>query len=416
MTYEQTLDYLYAKLPMYQRVGAVAFKKDLGNIVKLCNAMGNPQRNLKMIHVAGTNGKGSISHILSAIYQANGYKVGLYTSPHLVDFRERIKVNGELCTQQFVINFTESIAEHIEQIQPSFFEITVAMAFSYFAQEQVDIAIIETGLGGRLDSTNIITPLASIITSIGYDHKDMLGDTLELIAAEKAGIIKESVPVIVGHLEASPLAVIQTKATELQAPLYHYKKTDAYSDLQGKHQRWNIGCAVQCEALLQDTFPTSTEKTLEGLATVCSLTQFEGRWQTVNQKPLVVCDVAHNEEGLQLIAEQLIALQKGLHLILGFVKDKDLEAIIPLLPKALSISLVKPNVIRGMETEFAVQKFNAAALAVTSYTTIQGAIDSVYENIKANETTNDSAIFIGGSNFVVADFLLLEKTASTPWK
>ena len=416
MTYEQTLDYLYAKLPMYQRVGAVAFKKDLGNIVKLCNAMGNPQRNLKMIHVAGTNGKGSTSHILSAIYQANGYKVGLYTSPHLVDFRERIKVNGELCTQQFVINFTESIAEHIEQIQPSFFEITVAMAFSYFAQEQVDIAIIETGLGGRLDSTNIITPLASIITSIGYDHKDMLGDTLELIAAEKAGIIKESVPVIVGHVEASPLAVIQTKATELQAPLYRYNKTDAYSDLQGKHQRWNIGCAVQCEALLQHTFPTNTHKTLEGLASVCSLTQFEGRWQTVNQKPLVVCDVAHNEEGLQLIAEQLIALQKGLHLILGFVKDKDLEAIIPLLPKALSISLVKPNVIRGMETELAAQKFNAAGLAVTSYTNIQEAIDIVYENIKANETTNDSTIFIGGSNFVVADFLLLEKTASTPWK
>ena len=416
MTYEQTLDYLYAKLPMYQRVGAVAFKKDLGNIVKLCNAMGNPQRNLKMIHVAGTNGKGSTSHILSAIYQANGYKVGLYTSPHLVDFRERIKVNGKLCTQQFVINFTESIAEHIEQIQPSFFEITVAMAFSYFAQEQVDVAIIETGLGGRLDSTNIITPLASIITSIGYDHKDMLGDTLELIAAEKAGIIKESVPVIVGHIEASSLAVIQTKATELQAPLYHYKKTDAYSDLQGKHQRWNIGCAVQCKALLQDTFPTSSIKTLEGLATVCSLTQFEGRWQTVNQKPLVVCDVAHNEEGLQLIAEQLIALQKGLHLILGFVKDKDLEAIIPLLPKALSISLVKPNVIRGMETELAAQKFNAAGLAVTSYTNIQEAIDIVYENIKANETTNDSTIFIGGSNFVVADFLLLEKTASTPWK
>jgi dihydrofolate synthase/folylpolyglutamate synthase len=416
LTYEQTLDYLYAKLPMYQRVGAVAFKKDLGNIVKLCKAMGNPQRNLKMIHVAGTNGKGSTSHILSAVYQANGYKVGLYTSPHLVDFRERIKVNGELCTQQFVINFTESIAEHIEQIQPSFFEITVAMAFSYFAQEQVDVAIIETGLGGRLDSTNIITPLASIITSIGYDHKDMLGDTLELIAAEKAGIIKESVPVIVGHIEASPLAVIQTKATELQALLYHYKKTDAYSDLQGKHQRWNIGCAVQCEALLQDTFPTNAEKTLEGLASVCSLTQFEGRWQTVNQNPLVVCDVAHNEEGLQLIAEQLIALQKGLHLILGFVKDKDLEAIIPLLPKALSISLVKPNVIRGMETELAAQKFNAAGLAVTSYTTIQEAIDSVYETIKANETTNDSAIFIGGSNFVVADFLLLEKTANTPWK
>jgi dihydrofolate synthase/folylpolyglutamate synthase len=416
LTYEQTLDYLYAKLPMYQRVGAVAFKKDLGNIVKLCKAMGNPQRNLKMIHVAGTNGKGSTSHILSAVYQANGYKVGLYTSPHLVDFRERIKVNGELCTQQFVINFTESIAEHIEQIQPSFFEITVVMAFSYFAQEQVDVAIIETGLGGRLDSTNIITPLASIITSIGYDHKDMLGDTLELIAAEKAGIIKESVPVIVGHIEASPLAVIQTKATELQALLYHYKKTDAYSDLQGKHQRWNIGCAVQCEALLQDTFPTNAEKTLEGLASVCSLTQFEGRWQTVNQNPLVVCDVAHNEEGLQLIAEQLIALQKGLHLILGFVKDKDLEAIIPLLPKALSISLVKPNVIRGMETELAAQKFNAAGLAVTSYTTIQEAIDSVYETIKANETTNDSAIFIGGSNFVVADFLLLEKTANTPWK
>jgi len=198
VTYEQTLDYLYTKLPMYQRIGTVAFKKDLTNIIKLCDAIGNPQRDFKSIHIAGTNGKGSTSHILSAVYQENGYKVGLYTSPHLVDFRERIKINGQLCSEEFVISFVQQISEYVDEISPSFFEITVAMAFAYFAEKKVDIAIIETGLGGRLDSTNIIHPIASIITSIGYDHVDMLGDTLEKIATEKAGIIKTITPLVVG--------------------------------------------------------------------------------------------------------------------------------------------------------------------------------------------------------------------------
>lgn len=400
---------------MYQRIGAVAYKKDLTNILKLCSALGNPQDSFKSVHIAGTNGKGSTSHILSAIYQKNGYKVGLYTSPHLVDFRERIKINGELCTEAFVIQFTQRIEPLIETIQPSFFEITVAMAFSYFAEQNIDIAIIETGLGGRLDSTNIINPIACVITSIGYDHKDMLGDTLELIAGEKAGIIKKNVPVVIGNISQSPLQVILDKASEKHALTYPYKRHSLVSDLMGLHQVWNIGCALQVEDILQNSFPTQKEKTEYAIANVCSTTRFEGRWQTLHTKPLVVCDVAHNEEGIRLIADEIRKLNMPVYLVLGFVSDKDLNQIIPLLPEAKSIQLVKPQVARGMETRVAAAAFASFHKETTEHTALIDALQESLSQIEAADHPSPSLLFIGGSNFVVADLLDLKAKGKLPW-
>jgi dihydrofolate synthase/folylpolyglutamate synthase len=401
LTYEQTLAYLFAKLPMYQRIGAVAYKKDLTNTLALCAALGNPQNSFKAVHVAGTNGKGSTSHILSSMYQNNGYKVGLYTSPHLVDFRERIKINGELCSKEFVIQFTATIAPLIEQLKPSFFEITVAMAFSYFAEQKVDIAIIETGLGGRLDSTNIILPLASVITSIGYDHKDMLGDTLELIAGEKAGIIKPNVPVVTGNISERPLQVILAKAKEQEAQHFTYQTHSFISDLKGKHQSWNIGCALQVTAY--------------ALEHVCSISNFEGRWQKLHDSPLVICDVAHNEEGIGLIADEIRNLGLYVYFILGFVSDKELNKIVPLLPPAQSIHLVKPQVIRGMETDIAADSFTSFGILTSQHATLLDAINESLRQISDSDHADSSLLFIGGSNFVVADLLQLKAEHKLPW-
>ncbi len=414
LTYEQTLDYIYQKLPMYQRIGASAFKKDLTNIRKLCDVLGNPQNTFKSIHVAGTNGKGSTSHILSAIYQNNGYNVGLYTSPHLVDFRERIKYNGQLCTETFVIDFVEVIKEHIEEINPSFFEITVAMAFQYFAQQGVDIAIIETGLGGRLDSTNIITPLASIITSIGMDHKEMLGDTLEKIAVEKAGIIKERVPVILGHIPDSPKAVIYEIAQQKSAPISEFINTQFITDLQGEHQHWNIGTALQCSELLLDVFPITDIATNEALLNVSGIAGLEGRWQTLHSEPLVVCDVGHNEEGFGLISKQINALHLKPIYLLGFVKEKDVTSIAPLLPAGTEYHFVKPQIPRGMEATEAKRLFGeATGVNGTAHDTITSALHSAYASLKIEK--QNLCLFIGGSNFVVADLLQLHKTNQAPW-
>lgn len=410
MTYEQTLDYLYAKLPMYQRIGASAFKKDLTNITKLCEALGNPQDTFRTIHIAGTNGKGSTSHILSALYQNNGYNVGLYTSPHLIDFRERIKINGVLCSKEFVVGFTKEIAHLIEEIKPSFFEITVAMAFTYFSVQKVDVAIIETGLGGRLDSTNIISPLASIITSIGFDHKDMLGDTLELIAAEKAGIIKRNTPVIVGNIAHGPAAIIEQYASKMDAPLHKYYEGRFHTDLKGKHQQWNIGCALKCLELLHEQLPVEMELVNYALKNVCDITNFAGRWQTLSTEPLVICDVGHNEEGFRLIAEQLLVLNNPTHYLLGFVSDKDLDMIIPLIPKGESYHFVKPEVIRGMDAEVAKAKFKEYDIEGTSYSCMQDALLQISTLLAAEDM-----LFIGGSNFVVADVLLLIADEKLPF-
>ena len=404
MTYEQTLDYLYTKLPMYQRIGTVAFKKDLTNIIKLCDAIGNPQRDFKSIHIAGTNGKGSTSHILSAVYQENGYKVGLYTSPHLVDFRERIKINGQLCSEEFVISFVQQISEYVDEISPSFFEITVAMAFAYFAEKKVDIAIIETGLGGRLDSTNIIHPIASIITSIGYDHVDVLGDTLEKIATEKAGIIKTITPLVVGNIALEPMEVITNKAKEMNAPLHSYLHKTFETDLAGEHQQWNIGCALRCVELVNKIIPTEDKNNREALKHVRKISNFVGRWQILQRTPLVICDVGHNEEGFRLIAQQLKELNKPIHYLLGFVSDKDLDKIIPLLPSGQSYHFVKPCVIRGMNAELAQEKFVSHQIDGQAHGSMSDALAVIKK-----ELADDELLFIGGSNFVVADALLLEQ-------
>jgi len=389
---------------MYQRIGTVAFKKDLTNIIKLCDAIGNPQRDFKSIHIAGTNGKGSTSHILSAVYQENGYKVGLYTSPHLVDFRERIKINGQLCSEEFVISFVQQISEYVDEISPSFFEITVAMAFAYFAEKKVDIAIIETGLGGRLDSTNIIHPIASIITSIGYDHVDMLGDTLEKIATEKAGIIKTITPLVVGNIALEPMEVITNKAKEMNAPLHSYLHKTFETDLAGEHQQWNIGCALRCVELVNKIIPTEDKNNREALKHVRKISNFVGRWQILQRTPLVICDVGHNEEGFRLIAQQLKELNKPIHYLLGFVSDKDLDKIIPLLPSGQSYHFVKPCVIRGMNAELAQEKFVSHQIDGQAHGSMSDALAVIKK-----ELADDELLFIGGSNFVVADALLLEQ-------
>ncbi len=418
MTYEQTLDFLFTKLPMYQRIGKQAFKKDLTNITKLCNALGNPHDKFKSIHIAGTNGKGSTSHILSAIYQQNGYKVGMYTSPHLVDFRERIKVNGQLCSQEFVISFVDSISNLIETIEPSFFEITVAMAFHYFAEEQVDVAIIETGLGGRLDSTNIITPLCSVITSIGFDHMDMLGNTLEAIAGEKAGIIKPNIPVVVGDLPDEALHVVQERAKTQNASLTKASLTNHETDLLGAYQQANIAIAVHVTSVLDQQLPTKTEEIKTALLNVSKLSNFEGRWQVINNtppSPTVICDVGHNEEGFRLIADQLKSLNKKIHYVLGFVSDKKLDQLIPLLPQAISYHFVRPEVIRGMDVETVHKHFLEHGIKGTTHEKLYLALKTVVDHVIAQNDSEDSVVFVGGSNFVVADLLHLKAKQELPF-
>ena len=395
---------------MYQRIGNLAYKKDLTNISKLCDFIDNPQNAFNCIHVAGTNGKGSTSHILSAIYQANGYKVGLYTSPHLVDFRERIKINGEMCSENFVIEFTHLIEPVIESIQPSFFEITVAMAFYYFSIQNVDIAIIETGLGGRLDSTNIVNPITSIITSIGFDHMDMLGNTLEKISFEKAGIIKQNTPIICGNIPAVAEKIIRSESKKKQAPIFNYLKNSYSTDLLGNHQQWNIGSAMQCVTINQHLLPTSNHKTKEALLNVSNLTNFLGRWQIFSEHPLVIGDVAHNEEGFRIIADALIKTGREIHFILGFVKEKNLDKIIPSLPSAKSYSFVKPNVIRGMEPEETQNYFHKYSIKGSTFTNLHEAIHTIFSVVSTNEL-----IFVGGSNFIVADLLTLKNDNQLPF-
>lgn len=395
---------------MYQRMGAYAFKKDLTNIIKLCDYLDNPQDKLKSIHIAGTNGKGSTSHILSAIYQSNGYKVGMYTSPHLVDFRERIKLDGILCSKDFVINFTRQIKPIIEEIHPSFFEITVAMAFEYFAKKNVDIAIIETGLGGRLDSTNIIHPIVSIITSIGFDHMDMLGNTIEQITNEKAGIIKNNTPVILGKVEEKAYNIINNVAKEKNAPVHFYIKDNYKTDLIGEHQQWNIGMAIACTDVLKHEFTTNKIKTKEALENVCNLSNFHGRWQIFCQEPLVIGDVGHNEEGFRLITKELTKYSKKIHFILGFVEDKDLSKIIPLLPMNSTYSFVKPDVIRGMKPDRTKAIFESHGLQGVAFPDLEIAIKDRFERIPKNEL-----IFVGGSNFIIADLLKLRENKQLPF-
>lgn len=411
---------------MFSRIGAAAFKGDLTNTIKLCEAIGNPQNTFKSIHIAGTNGKGSTSHMLAAIMQAAGYKTGLYTSPHLKDFRERIKVNGEMVEEAFVIDFTERIKPVIEQIDPSFFEITVAMAFSWFATQQVDIAIVEVGLGGRLDSTNIITPELSIITNIGYDHMNMLGNTLQEIAGEKAGIIKHGVPVVVGDSLPETKPVFDKKAKELEAPLFFadelrwvpewkqekqhlvvtvgVKHTDERRDyrleLAGLYQIKNLITVTEAVYRLQLKGWKIEEKDIEeGLLHVKKLTGLHGRWEVIHQHPFTVLDVGHNEGGIRQIVEQLehCNFQK-LHIVVGFVKDKEITKILSLLPKNAVYYFTKAQIPRALAEDELTEKAAEFGLNGKAFATVMEALQNAVDHAH-----KEDMILVCGSVFVVGE-------------
>ncbi len=407
MNYKETLDWMFSKLPMYQHQGDTAFKKDLTNTLALAEHLDNPHQQFKSIHVAGTNGKGSTSHMLASILQEAGYKVGLYTSPHLKDFRERIKVNGKPIRKSrgfgSVINFVKRNQDFLERQKLSFFEMTVGLAFEHFAKQQVDIAVVEVGLGGRLDSTNIITPEVSVITNIGYDHTQMLGGTLAEIAYEKAGIIKENVPVVIGEKQAEVLDIFIAQANKKKADLTiaEDKVFDTYkTDLQGFYQQKNIKTAVQTINILKKKgFKISDKDIVKGLQNIVKNTGLLGRWQILQDKPKIICDTAHNKEGLTYVLKQLEEEHyENLHIVLGVVNDKNLETILPMFPKKAQYYFCKPNIPRGLEANILQKeatKFNLNGM-------IYGTVDEALNTAKAIAKTND-LIFVGGSTFVVAE-------------
>ena len=400
MTYKKTIDWMFSQLPMYQRQGKAAFKKDLTNIIDFCNTLENPQYKFKSIHVGGTNGKGSTSHILSSVLQEAGYKVGLYTSPHLKNFTERIRINGEEVSQPFVVDFISKHKNFLESKQLSFFEMTVGLAFEYFATQQVDIAIIEVGLGGRLDSTNIINPEVSVITNIGYDHTQFLGDTLKEIAFEKAGIIKNNTPVVIGEDQDEVMDVFLKKASEMNTDIYWSsdKKHDYVTDLLGSYQKKNIKTALQTLEVLKG-FTILKTHIREGLLNVVKNTNFKGRWQILKEIPKVICDTAHNKEGLQIVLDQLANQSfKNLHIVLGVVNDKKLEELLPLFPKHANYYFCKPEIPRGLDRHTLELKANLFGLLGSTYESVNEA----YLHAVSNADKED-LVFIGGSTFVVAE-------------
>ncbi len=405
MTYQDTINWMFTQLPMYQRQGQTAFKKDLSNTIKLVEYLNYPERNFKSIHVAGTNGKGSSSHMLASILQEAGYKVGLYTSPHLKDFRERIKINGNMVSETFVVDFIADNKEFLESNQLSFFEMTVGMAFDYFSKEQVDIAVVEVGMGGRLDSTNVITPEVSVITNIGLDHTQFLGNTLDVIAAEKGGIIKVQVPVVIGETQKETTAVFTKLAEENGANIIFadQQPSKTYdSDLIGPYQAKNIKTVQQAIKQLQlKGFSVLEEHIKEGFKNVVKNTGLLGRWQTLQTKPKVVCDTGHNRDGLTYVMQQLLKEKyKVLHVVFGVVNDKDIGSIIDLLPKKAVYYFCKPDIPRGLKAETLKQSFEEYGLNGEAYGSVNEAYRSALTNAK-----EDDFIFIGGSTFVVAEII-----------
>ena len=431
MGYSDTLEYLIVRLPMFQRIGPAAYKNNLDNTLKLDELYGHPHRKYKTIHVAGTNGKGSVSHMLASILQSAGYKTGLYTSPHLKDFRERIKVNGKMISEKDVVDWVEKYRTNnkLWKIEPSFFELTVALAFDYFAQEEVDIAVVEVGLGGRLDSTNIITPELSIITNIGLDHTNLLGDTKEKIAAEKAGVIKENVPVVIGEGNKETCFVFSQKAKEKNAPIFfadeefvvsyatlgldgkqnlHVEKNgisvfDGLTlDLLGSYQHKNIRTVLKSVDLLcKKGFIISEDNIKNGLANVVELTGLLGRWQIIGNNPLIVCDTGHNEDGIRVLVEQINNTAcKNLHIVFGTVGDKNPDKVLTLLPRNAHYYFVRANIERALnekELKVHAEKFG---LQGESYKSVEEGY------IKAREMAGKyDMIFVGGSTFVVAEIL-----------
>lgn len=429
-SYSKTLDYLYQQLPMFHRIGPAAFKKDLTNTIDFCAHLGNPQDKFKSVHIAGTNGKGSVAHFLAAIFAACGMKTGLYTSPHYRDFRERIRINGNLIPKKEVVNFVQANRHVSEWIKPSFFEWTVALAFDYFAKEQVDIAIIETGMGGRLDSTNILRPLLSIVTNISFDHQQFLGNTLPLIAAEKAGIIKPGVPVVIGETQEETKSVFLLKAQTCGSKIYfadqHYKaeieeetlsgyryrittKTGLHWSLvlshRGAFQSLNLVTTLKAADLLRSfTGKTKREFRLylqEGLSNLKGLTGFQGRWEVFDGPPKIILDSAHNESGLKLAMDRLSQLSfKKLHIVFGTVSDKSLERVFPLLPQMARYYFAKANIPRGKNALQLQTEAAAFGLSGKAYTSVRKALAAA----KMCASVND-LIFVGGSIFVVAEVI-----------
>jgi len=402
MNYQQTLDWMFAQLPMYQREGKTAFKKDLTNIVLFSEVLNFPERKFKTIHVGGTNGKGSTSHMLASILQEAGCKVGLYTSPHLKSFTERIRVNGQEIPKRKVTSFIKKQKGFLEQQKLSFFEMTVGLAFDYFANEKVDIAIIEVGLGGRLDSTNIITPEVSVITNIGLDHTQFLGETLPEIAYEKAGIIKNNIPVVIGEKQTEVLPVFAEKAKECASKIYFASDDDKNykTDLLGDYQKANSKTAVAAIQQLQG-FRVSEKNISEGLLKVVKNTSLKGRWQVLQGDLKVICDTAHNKEGLTIVLNQLKNVQyKKLHIVLGVVLDKNLTDILPMFPKEATYYFCKPNIPRGLSEVVLQEKALNFDLFGEKYATVKKALKAALANANQEDT-----IYIGGSTFVVAEII-----------
>lgn len=434
MTYKETIQYLYSRLPMFSREGKAAIKHGLDNIIKLCEKLDNPQNKFKSIHVGGTNGKGSTSHMLAAVLQTAGYKTGLYTSPHLRDFRERIRINGEMISEKEVIQFVQSNQLIIEELEPSFFEVTVAMAFEYFAKQEVDFAIIEVGLGGRLDSTNIIVPELSVISNIGYDHMNILGNTLKEIASEKAGIIKANRPVIISQKQSEIQDVFIKKASEMHATItfasdeweitrsktqenstsllkvdnkaknenLSFKFNQLDLDLSGSYQLKNLGGVLSSlERLKTLGYHIDDQDIISALGRVKSLTGLMGRWQTLSAKPLVICDTGHNEDGIKEVLKNIeLSTFKNLHMVIGMVKDKDISKILGLLPKDAQYYFCQPDIPRAksaIELYSEAMQFN---LIGNYYESVELALNAAKKN-----ATEEDLIFIGGSTFVVAEIV-----------
>ena len=431
MNYAQTIEYLYSSLPMFQRIGPAAYKADLSNTIAFCRHLRNPEKKFQSIHIAGTNGKGSVSHMLASVLQSAGYRVGLYTSPHLKDFRERIKINGKMIPQQAVVNFVQANKEVIEKIKPSFFEITVGMAFDYFEQQQIDIAVVETGLGGRLDSTNVIKPLLSIITNISLDHQALLGETIEKIAGEKAGIIKLKTPVVIGETHAESRFVFSNAAIRQKASIvfadqvYHAKpvilkskgdvvqcmdiskKGVPFMDklevpLLGRYQMKNVCTLLQSIESLQEQNFVVTEKVIrKGIEKVVEQTNLQGRWQVLSKNPLTIADSAHNEAGVKEVVAQLLQTpHKKLHIVLGVVNDKDIDNMLKLFPKKAQYYFCKADLPRAMDEKLLLKKAKAFGLKGKSYESVEAAL----KEAKKISVKGD-LIFVGGSTFVVAEVL-----------
>jgi len=427
-SYKDTLEYLYRQLPMFHRVGAAAYKANLDNTIAICAHLGNPEKNFRSVHVAGTNGKGSVSHMLAAVLQSAGYKTGLYTSPHLKDFRERIRIDGKMIPRAAVTQFVGKHKEAFEKIQPSFFEWTVGLAFDHFSKAGVEVAVIETGLGGRLDSTNVITPLLSIITNISYDHQHLLGETLRQIAGEKAGIIKPGVPVLIAETQQEVEEIFRRKAAECNAPVSFAdqsviisdpkihegllnvqmapaarpdQKTSLLCELNGFYQTKNIAAVIEAAVLLDTNcgLPVPDEAILQGLRHVCTLTGLKGRWQTLSEKPLTIADTGHNEAGIHEVLRMIEATpHKKLHFVLGMVADKDVRSVLKLLPKDAMYYFCKANLPRALDAHELAAAARVFQLKGEVYSSVRSALKGAQQAAEAKDL-----VFVGGSTFTVAE-------------